>query len=562
MGYELSNGKDAKVNEAQVMATKPQEKTVGDVLRIVFSHYKLFFAGVAGFVIVTMIISLHIPVKYTTTTTFERQTDSAADKVGVNKTESFNLIKLTLEDELCGLGAIEKVADSLGLFKKLERGSDGKLTPNGELKKQKILREIKTGLLVSKKVSTPVLDQIELSFTYTDPHLAVEIPNRLVDYYMNNVNGRIITELKESSNFLKKQIDEGNARLAELTKKKIEFESRCQDVNLEDSNGLQERVNEMQADLECLYRELAVAGRKTQQLKTRLANSRNSMLKTKLQELEDKREENLTLKQMTDAHPEVQKLNERIAQLRQQLQADASEGNATFNEYEPTAYESGLMVQLISAQGDEEAVRSEISRMEQRIKNNTEMQAKIIPLREEYTQIIKPIERQQDEVNRWNGVLTEVSMTLASEEANRRTQLKTVQPAQKPDTPQFPPFLTILGIALGGGLVCGYFLAFLGDAADHTIHDPKDAAEKFASFDVPVVGVINEIMTPKTRTIKRLRHFTLTLVVIALISTMCVSTYCLMWRLHNPDSNKAWKNAIPTAAVNPTELDIPVLAVQ
>jgi len=206
------------------MANTQQEKTVGDILRMVFSQYKLFLAGVAIFIIVTMIITLQIPVKYTTTTTFQRQTDSASERIGTNKTESFNLMKLTLEDELCGNKAIERAADSLGMFKNLERNSDGQLTPKGKADQRRIIREIKAVLLVEWKVNTQVMDQIQLKFTYTDPHLVVEIPNRLVEYYINNVNGQIITRLKESRNFLKNQVEDGTVRLEEMIQKNIEFE--------------------------------------------------------------------------------------------------------------------------------------------------------------------------------------------------------------------------------------------------------------------------------------------------------------------------------------------------
>ena len=94
------------------MNEKQNEETLKDILKIVSSKYKLFLAGFAIFVVGTMVISHYIPVKYTSVAKFERRSDSAMDAISKNnRNESFEIMKLTLEEELCGEKAVDAIVE-------------------------------------------------------------------------------------------------------------------------------------------------------------------------------------------------------------------------------------------------------------------------------------------------------------------------------------------------------------------------------------------------------------------------------------------------------------------
>jgi uncharacterized protein involved in exopolysaccharide biosynthesis len=527
------------------MADRPKEKTIGDILQVVFSHYKLFLAGFAMFIIGTMVVSLHVPVKYTATALFERRSDSATERLNNNPNESFSAMKLTLEQELCSPEAVEAVIGDLGMLRDLPRDAEGRLTSDGELEKRGLIHDIRSQLLVEWKVQSRAMDQIALQCTYTDSKLAAEIPNRLVTRYLEGVSSQIITRLRESRDFLREQVTQGEARVEVLNQKKIEFESTYNEVLFDNTSGLQDRIQATQSEIENLYRQLLVSKQKVEQYKGLLKTCHDSSLKEELETLRKQIDENLTLRQMTDEHPDVLKLKARIAQLEQQIQSNEIDRSST-GKREMTAYESGLVLELMGAEGQVEALNNESDRLQRRLTEYQTGIAKSVPVREEYLKLTKPITEQQAEVDRWQKLLSEVDMTLTSEEGNRRTQLKTIALAKPPYNPKFPPFWTIVGIALGGGLAFAYGLVFMASTLDHSIRTPEDAAEGFVDFDVPVVGVISEIMMPRERAIREMKRGALTLVLmLVLVCTLCFSTYCVLLRLESPDNYKAWKSAFP-----------------
>jgi hypothetical protein len=184
--------------------------------------------------------------------------------------------------------------------------------------------------------------------------------------------------------------------------------------------------------------------------------------------------------------------------------------------------------------------------MENRLEEYQAALIKSVPLREEYLKLTKPLEEQQAQLNRWKTLLNEAAMTLTAEQSKRRTQFSTIELAKKSKVPQFPPLWTILGIAMGGGLAFGYALAFIGSSMDHTLRTPQDAIREFQDLNVPVVGVISEIMTSKERITRKIRSGVLTLVmVIIALASLGVSTYSAVYRLRNSSETHARQNTFP-----------------
>lgn len=530
----------------RTMNERTTEETLKDVVKVVFLKYKLFLAGFAIFVVGTMVVSHYLPMKYTSMTRFERRSDSATDTISKNnRNESFEAMKPSLEDELCSEQAVRAVVQKLGLTRDLPRDDKGNLTQDARTREKKLIKKIQKGLRVDWKFRSTALDQIDLYCTYTDQALAAAIPNALVDHYQTTVAEQITRRLAESRDFLKKEVQKAQNQVDRLNTDKVKFESQYGEVLTGSDKGIQDRIGETQADIENLYREKLLAEQKLQQVKALYQASRNLELKNQIKEVKNRIDQCLIINQMTKSHPEVQKLQAQLNQLKSRLNADTPEEDL-FTGAGQANLDSNLALQITAAKSDIEQIVTEISRLENRLEGYQAVLVKSVPLREEYLKFTKPLEEQQAQLARWKNLLTEAEMTLTAEESNRRTQFSTVLLAKKTDAPQFPPLWTILGIAMGGGLAFGYALAFIGNSMDHTLRNPQDAIRGFQDFNVPVVGVISEIMTSKEKISRQIRSGVLTLVaVIIALASLGASTYSAVYRLQQGAATQTRENTFP-----------------
>jgi len=526
--------------KGSIMTERHEEKTLKDVVKMVISHFRVFSAGAAIFIIAVMVVTHYIPVKYTSTALFERRCDSVVNSIS-RTGESFQTMRLTLQQDLAGPKAVEKVLDKLGLFKNLPRQADGSLTPEGVTQMQDIVQSVIKGLRVEWKVRTDEVDSIAVSCTSSDAKLAQEIPNLLVQQYTTWVNEKILERLRSSRDFIQKQVDKCTAKLSKLNSEKIEFEAKYGDILLSDATNLRERTQELYSDIESLRRQYVIAYQKVKQIKALMQTTQLRKLRDKLEQLKGELDTCLTLNQMTQEHPKVQILLARIKQTQERIQ-DIRAGKISSGDSEKDGMDNAMILQLASVESEAQMIKDQITLMQRRLATYKTVMTRSVPLREEYAKITKPFEEQEAETKRWQQQLADLNISITAEEGNRRNQLNAVQMAQKPIKPMFPPLWAVVCIAIGGGLAFGYGLAFTSDMMDRTIRKPQDA-EKY--FGVPVVGVISEIENPKQRKYRQLKQCVLTLATALLILiTLGLSTYSALLRIDSPSQFYAWKASI------------------
>ena len=146
----------------------------------------------------------------------------------------------------------------------------------------------------------------------------------------------------------------------------------------------------------------------------------------------------------------------------------------------------------------------------------------------------------------WQNRLTGVQMALEAEVAKRRTHLEAVQLAEKQFRPSSPKLLYVLGLALAGGLAFGGAVVFLSNTLDRSISATQDAAKH---FNLPVCGVIDEIVTPGERLWGNVRRFIAEpAIALILVGVIGVAGLNIALWLHYPEEHKQWQED-PTAFV-------------
>ncbi len=540
---------------------KKERRTPRDVLRVVFRRRWLFLLGSSLFAIGALVGSHWLEVKYTGTAKFERRSDVAARESLQRSSESFEAIKLTLQHELAGRGAVERIADDLGLTRGLPRDQGAHFTDSGELQKQEIVRKLMKDIKVRWEVRSEDVDLVSVSVTHSDRRLAREIPDVLVKNYITRVSEQIVQRLTDSRDFLLKQVRACTTRATELNNKKIQFETRHAGMMPDSPGALQERIQQISADIDARQLQQNTARQTLARLKAlgqaatapasqpatqpaepvqvvRGPNPELRRLEEQLRAMEEALTDAQMLNHMKDNHPTVVKLRAKIRQLRKTIKNTPAEA-VLHRVYGNAASSDALRPQLAATESLLETATREIERLERRRAAWQKLMGNFAPVRQEYLQIIEKIQKQEAELGNWQGRLTEVEMALAAEVAKRRTHLNAVQAAQRQLRPSSPSLVMILGFAIFGGLAFGGGLVFGAQFLDRTIATTEHAMDY---FDVPVHGVIGEIVTRRQRAAARLKRWLVAPVVsLIIVACLCISGLSVVLWLRFPEKYEQWR---------------------
>jgi len=253
------------------MAQPPTKTTPRDLLRVIFRRRLLFLAGAGLFAFAALVGACWYPLKYTGLARFERRSDSASPD-----DRAFESLKLTLEHELIGKNAVEIAVERLekdNLVPPLPRSRDGKLTVEGQMTRQELVRGLMAGLRASFDVRSPQVDLVSVTFTDRDSALAKELPNILVTGYIDRTSEQIVGNLTESHKFLGRQVNDANTRLQELMGKKINFEKQYAGQLPDSPGALNQQIERLAGEIDSIRRQRDSAERKLKNWKEVLARS-------------------------------------------------------------------------------------------------------------------------------------------------------------------------------------------------------------------------------------------------------------------------------------------------
>jgi uncharacterized protein involved in exopolysaccharide biosynthesis len=606
------------------MAEKPDKKTPRDLLRVIFRRRLMFLVSAAVFAFAALVGACWWPLKYTGEAKFERRSDPASENLTTGKSESFDTIKLTLAHELGGQNAVEAAVDDIqkaGLYKEmgldapLPVGSDGKLTPEGKRIKQALVNSLMTSLKVNFDVRSDQVDLVSVNFTHPNPRLAQEMPNTLVTNYMNLITEQIIKNLTASRDFLQGKVKDASTRLSELTAKQTKFEATHAGMLPDNPGALYEQVSRLNSDIDTVRRQQSIAKQKLERLKAlgaaqqglndsastkpkagpaaeignapdagtgaasgeeeepapdqiiKVPNPELARLEDDLRQTKRLLSDAQVLSHMTDKHPTVISLRNKIAELEKRIKETPKkideEVYLTRAPATPTTTDPDRLRQLqlleeqrqrqgelrdtfinmdmAAAQSEIDGTTSDLERLQNRLAKLQELLSNLGPIRQEYLDIRKEVTDQQAEVARWQTRLTEVQMTLAAEAAKRRTHLQQVELAQEQFVPSTPKMTYVLALAILGGLAFGGGLVFLANTMDRSVATSEEAAEHFG---LPVFGIVGEIVTPSQRRRKQLvRWIAGPLVSLVVVAALALATLNIVLWLQSREQYDQWKAA-------------------
>jgi len=341
----------------------------------------------------------------------------------------------------------------------------------------------------------------------------------------------------------------------EATDAKVRFEQKYVGRMPDTIGGFTMRISQVEADIDTvrvgletakqhrarLMEMLKGAAQTTQPAETVMVpNPKRKELEDQLEKVREQLRNEKKYNKRKDAHPVIKSLKESIVYLQDKI-AETPEEIEQEDDAEGPDKEA-IKVALAAAESKIEVFETETQRLEKRRAELEEVLKNFAPIRREYEEIVSRRGSQQHELNAWTAKLKDVGQALAQEVSKRRMHWKQVELAQKQYRPSSPKLSKVIAFAVVGGLAFGAGLVFLAHLLDRSVATTQDASY----FDIPVHGVIGEIITPREQRMRRLKRWIATPIVsLIILACLGLSSLSITLWLRYPERFNDWK-ASPT----------------
>ncbi|NLW85644.1 MAG: hypothetical protein GXY38_02090 [Planctomycetes bacterium] len=533
-----------------------------DMLKLLLGH-RWLLTLVAGVCATAVVIIAHfLPLRYTGTAVFEFGLESAAEQISRSSKDSFGTIKERLRHDLTGYNAVEKGIQNLGLVKGLPHDVEGQLTIEGRAQLQQLVEQVMRGLDVRWEARSLKEDLVSISFTWHDPWLAEKLPNELVSEYTERTCETLRNSLKRQHDFLLAKVNDCDKTLQDLTRRQIQFETEHGGMLPTDLLALQERIQQARTSIDTLRHEQQVGRRSIEQLErlrdggtipdtqpaqvVKQINPELLRLREQVNRLKEELDVALWRERKTEKHPLVIALRAKIAESEKLIEETPPE-IVSERVFAPIDVPTDVVSAIQAAQWQVEVGGRNLARLESLMPAYESLWANFGPLRQEYLRFNANLEEHRLITQRWRERLEDAEVALAAAVNNRLTYLKTVQPAHEQLFPSWPKMTHVLGLMLAGAAGAVGIVIVALKTLDRSIMTAEDAA---CYFELPVHGVIAEIVPARVKTIRGLKRWTFRpLVTAVLLLVMGLSIMSIMLRLNNPRKYVEWKTA-PLQYVN------------
>jgi len=414
------------------------------------------------------------------------------------------------------------------------------------------------------EVQTTEGDIISVSFTSDDRKLAQAIPDTLIEEYILRVKGRVLKTLTDSAGYAEKQFEIAQRELSSpdpedhsARKKRLDFEVKHAGRLFDNPNALGDRIIQLTNEIDDLDRQVKAARKKKTWLEESLKQTNpeddgpgtrptrkewgpNPMwdrLHEQLRQAEEQLSIARTVNGMKENHPTVQSLKLNIKRIKEQI--EKTDKTIVLREVEVLGGINVRRVELAKVMSDLEAAEDAAAKKNRDLESLHKLLTESGPVRQEYARLLKDEEQKQAEVDRWAKRQSEIKENLAAEILSRRTELEQIERAEEQYRPSWPVWWQLLTISIVVGLAFGGGLVFLFDLLDRSITTTDEA---MTEFDVPLYGVVGEILTPADRFWINLKRYILVPVIsIVTIVALGLAVGDLVLKLQWPEQHDLWQ---------------------
>ncbi len=347
-------------------------------------------------------------------------------------------------------------------------------------------------------------DILQLSYKSTNPQEAANVINSLMKDYLNNNVENNTAEVRAAREFLQKEVPQVEARVIQAEAALRQFKEQNGVVALEEEaklgvgslNSLSENITQAQANLvEAMTRSEALQNQlklQTQQAVALSSLSQSPGVQQVLTEFQKTQDELAVARtKLTDKHPTVINLSQKLQALRNQLEGRVGQivGNGV------SVREPDLQIGELKQSLTAELVRSEVERLA--ATNRVGLLRKAFISNQARLRILPKLEQQQRQLQRrlqvaqstYEQLLKQLQEAQVVEKQNVGNA-KVISSALVPNKPISPK--VALNLALGGflGILLGVGTALILEAMDKSLKT-LDEAKKLLGY--PLLGTIPRV---------------------------------------------------------------------
>jgi uncharacterized protein involved in exopolysaccharide biosynthesis len=344
-----------------------------------------------------------------------------------------------------------------------------------------------------------------LSYATSDPQLAQRVTNTLASVFVE-VNSRAReARAEDTSAFISNQLTESKARLDVLEGKlrgaKESYMGRLPEqtqANLSMASGLRQQAESTATALRGEQDRLSMIERQIDAMRQGASDDSGiphvAQLSNAQQRVVQLQRDLAAARAMyTEKHPEIQRLQEELANAQKQAEADRERPEA--DRLAALQLDSGYR-QLVQDRERSRLRVADLERAEKRIRDQLDMYEKRIESAPMVEQQLVSLERDYDlERHQYTNLTAKLQASELAESLERGRggeQFKVLYSASMPQTPESPNVGRIVIMSIALGLFLGLGSAIGREYLDRSVHDVRGLQTE---FDVPVLGEIARIPT-------------------------------------------------------------------
>ncbi len=509
--------------------TSDLQQVIARVTAILGYRRWLFVLPLLTGILVSLAVSLMLPRRYELSTIFERRDDVVLTKlISSNSPYSFETIRRSLGLDLMGYQALAQAVDDLGLADDLPRDAEGNLTPEGQLRKQQLISSLPTSVDVRILEKSTFLDLIQVRYTGSQPEMGQLLVTRLTDNYVARTRAWITDILHKSRDFFAQEAGKRKERATALEAELMQLAVAHPGVNPADPDLLSQRLMSTGLAIEDLLLRRAETESKIKSLQEYLVeleqgragrlptlssgqavnderwriNPQHERLSSAIDQVKAQIADAKALKQMTDMHPHVMGLREKLEQLRVELDREPAQLAEPVVAIPPAVETAGfdpVAEDRRRANAELKSLADAITRIDQNLAKHKVQQQQLeedkgllFERRQNYLSLQQEVQSAKADWRVWNDHVEMVSRVLAAEEGRRGVGFTTVEKARVPGRPASPTLAGVLLLSAGVGLALGTVAVFLREVFDRSLRDP---AKVRRALGIPVLETIGEIRT-------------------------------------------------------------------
>lgn len=522
---------------------KNQAKAVVEIW-CVLSRYRWRFV-LPAFVVMAMVLAagMVMPRKYRAEAIFDQKTDPVLAEISLRgASKTYQDPKQALVEEVAGRPAIA------ALRKNIDPILSNRIGPHWQ-GRDAFYSDLTRSVVIRKDIADRDQNRVRVEYVGTDPVIAREVVNGLVENYIQQTRSEIEKRLRQTANFLREEADRYSQEIEVLENKLLAFEiendlllpdhpAGIQMVLAERELALTEAETRHQSALEMvdgLVEELDRTPPTIPQI-VRGRNPRLEELQSKLRAAEAKLVMYVGEMKMTEKHPDLIALREQIEAMREELtHAEDQVVTETHEGQNPKRAE--LETRLTTARAEARAAETGFLAAKKSVTELNSKMGRLYPVRTEHRRLTGAIETARRNLYTWQDNLRRVEMSMAAETGDRGVQLEFIKPCGELHYPVSPNLSQVLAASVLLGILAGSLSVFMAHRTDESFADGDALAE---TFNLPLIGSVSEIITQQQARVRRLRNMIFYPVHAGTMATVLIGMSTLLYlNLERPQQYEA-----------------------